>query len=116
MSNAEHVHPPEDAITLSAVLQALADPLRLSIVRMIADNGSAMNCGDLSFGRPRSSMSHHFRILREAGIICTTTHSVEHMNSLRREALDRQLPGLMAAILGENAPDPAPSSTQQGPA
>lgn len=95
-------HPSEDTFSLEAIFHALADPYRLRIVRALAARDAPMNCGELSFGRPKSSMSHHFRVLRAAGLVCTAPHGVEHMNTLRRAALDRRFPGLMAAILGEN--------------
>lgn len=98
-------HPDEGTLSLEAIFHALSDPYRLRIVRALAASPVPMNCGDLSFGRPKSSMSHHFRILRAAGMLHTANQGVEHMNSLRREALDRRFPGLMAAVLG--APGPA---------
>ncbi|GAA4477018.1 ArsR/SmtB family transcription factor [Gluconacetobacter asukensis] len=94
-------HPDEGTLSLEAIFHALSDSYRLRIVRALAASAVPMNCGDLSFGRPKSSMSHHFRILRAAGVLHTTSQGVEHMNSLRRDMLDRRFPGLMAAILGE---------------
>ncbi|MBB2164783.1 helix-turn-helix transcriptional regulator [Gluconacetobacter sp. 1b LMG 1731] len=96
-----YAHPDEETVSLEAIFHALSDPYRLRIVRTLAASAVPMNCGDLSFGRPKSSMSHHFRILRASGVLHTASHGVEHMNSLRREMLDRRFPGLMAAVLGE---------------
>ncbi|MBB2206221.1 ArsR/SmtB family transcription factor [Gluconacetobacter takamatsuzukensis] len=110
-------HPDEETLSLEAIFHALSDPYRLRIVQALAASAAPMNCGDLSFGRPKSSMSHHFRILRAAGVLHTTSQGVEHMNSLRRAALDRRFPGLMAAILGETGhPAAAPAARGLAPA
>ncbi|GBQ27720.1 ArsR/SmtB family transcription factor [Gluconacetobacter sacchari] len=102
-------HPDEATLSLEAIFHALSDPYRLRIVRSLAASACPLNCGDLSFDRPKSSMSHHFRILRAAGVLHTTTQGVEHRNSLRRDALDRRFPGLMAAILGETGRPATPA-------
>ena len=91
-------HPAIEDITLEHVFHALSDPVRLEIVRQLARHGEA-SCNTIDCGRPKSSMSHHFRILRDAGIVRTRCEGVQHMNSLRREELDRRFPGLMKAIL-----------------
>ncbi len=96
------LHPLEAELQLERVLHALADPLRLAIVRRIAAQASgSASCSALLFDRPKSSVSHHFRVLREAGVLWTSAEGTTHMNSLRREELDRRFPGLMAAILRE---------------
>jgi DNA-binding transcriptional ArsR family regulator len=91
-------HPDASEIILERVLYALSDPIRLGIVRKLASNGDA-TCGDLDGGRPKSSMSHHFRVLRDSGLIVTQTHGTTHMNALRRDELDRLFPGLLQAVL-----------------
>ncbi len=91
-------HPSISEIQLESVLYALSDPVRLAIVRQLARNGEA-TCAALDGGRPKSSMSHHFRVLREAGIVHTRNHGTSHMNELRRDDLDGAFPGLLAAVL-----------------
>tara|TARA_R110000772_G_scaffold268420_1_gene395408 strand:- start:840 stop:1139 length:300 start_codon:yes stop_codon:yes gene_type:complete len=91
-------HPDIDAVSLEHLLHALSDPVRMDIVRRLADEGEA-SCSALDGGRPKSSMSHHFRVLREAGLVWTRNDGVVHMNSLRRKELDKRFPGLMKAVL-----------------
>lgn len=93
-------HPEPDEIRLERILYALSDELRLSIVRQLARNGPA-SCAALDRGRAKSTMSHHFRVLREAGVVRTRAEGVTHMNELRQAELDRRFPGLLPAILSE---------------
>ena len=62
-----------------------------------------IGCSALDGGRPKSSMSHHFRVLRESGLVRTQTDGPAHMNELRREEMDRRFPGLLGAVLGAPA-------------
>lgn len=96
------IHPDREAIRLDRVLYALSDPVRLAIVRKLAREGTA-TCGALDAGRPKSSMSHHFRVLRSSGVLRTVCDGAAHINSLRRADLDALFPGLLDAILA--APD-----------
>ena len=91
-------HPFIDDIELCRVLYALSDPARMSVVRQLSSGGEA-TCSALDCGRPKSSMSHHFRVLREAGLMRTRTDGPAHMNDLRRAEIDDRFPGLLAAIL-----------------
>jgi DNA-binding transcriptional ArsR family regulator len=95
-------HPKAEDIELSRVLYALSDPVRLAVVRQLDRDGEA-TCAALDGGRPKSSMSHHFRVLRDAGVVRTRTDGPAHMNELRRVDLDRLFPGLLAAVLGRSA-------------
>jgi len=95
-------HPQSADIVLERVLYALSDPVRLDIVRRLDRLGEA-SCTALDCGRPKSSMSHHFRVLRDAGLIRTQNDGTTHINSLRRAELDQLFPGLLAAILGIDA-------------
>jgi DNA-binding transcriptional ArsR family regulator len=94
----EMMHPDTNDIRLERVLYALSDEVRLSIVRQLAREGTA-SCAALDGGRPKSSMSHHFRVLRECGVVRTRSEGVTHMNELRQTDLDRRFPGLLSAIL-----------------
>jgi DNA-binding transcriptional ArsR family regulator len=95
------VHPAIDEITLPGVLAALADPMRVDMVRKLytAKNGlcchEAAPCCDL----PKSTLSHHFRVLREAGIIRTEKHGLQHISKLRRVELDKKFRGLLKLVL-----------------
>ncbi len=93
-------HPGAGEIELTRVLYALSDPVRLDVVRQLDREGEA-TCAALDGGRPKSSMSHHFRVLRDAGVVRTRTDGPAHMNELRRADIDRRFPGLLAAVLGK---------------
>ncbi|HEY9216323.1 MAG TPA: helix-turn-helix domain-containing protein [Ancylobacter sp.] len=94
-------HPAIEEVALSQLLYALSDPVRLGVVRQLANAGEA-SCAALDGGRPKSTMSHHFRVLRDAGVVRTRSDGPSHMNELRREDLDRRFPGLLSAILAAN--------------
>jgi DNA-binding transcriptional ArsR family regulator len=91
-------HPDAADFVLERVLYALSDPLRLDIVRRLSCVEQA-SCGELDGGRPKSSMSHHFRVLREAGLVRTQNVGTTHMNALRRDEIEARFPGLLQAIL-----------------
>jgi DNA-binding transcriptional ArsR family regulator len=91
-------HPAVSDVNVERVLYALSDPIRLGIVRQLAQHGPA-TCGDLDGGRPKSTMSHHFKVLREAGLVLTESAGTTHMNTLRRADIDARFPGLLAALL-----------------
>ncbi|EFQ64129.1 transcriptional regulator, ArsR family [Pseudomonas fluorescens WH6] len=93
-------HPAPQDLTLERVLYALSDPVRLDIVRHLAEVPEA-TCGELDGGRPKSSMSHHFRVLRDAGLVNTRSVGTTHLNSLRRDELESRFPGLLASILSQ---------------
>jgi len=92
-------HPEPEQIQLENVLFALGNPLRLAIIRQLAD-GCEMSCNAL---RPqdvaKSTMTHHWRVLRDSGVIWQRPQGRENIISLRREDLDARFPGLMAILL-----------------
>ena len=89
------------------VLQALADPMRLAIVRRLA-SGIECPCGALGLPISKSTLTHHLHVLRAAGIIVQREEGTRRMTSLDREALGRRFPGLLDAILA--APELEPPS------
>jgi DNA-binding transcriptional ArsR family regulator len=104
------IHPDRQTISLVNVLYALGDPVRLEIVRLLATNGelSCSACDDVvrEIGAEKiakSTLSHHFRILRTSGVIYTRKVGTTHINSLRRQDLDDRFPGLLQAILQAQA-------------
>ena len=100
--------PTSDEIALEDVFHALSDPFRLEIVRRLAVEGEA-SCQALEGDRPKSSVSHHFRVLREAGLIRTRNEGVTRMNALRREDIERRFPGLLSCVLGKEEPTTEPA-------
>jgi DNA-binding transcriptional ArsR family regulator len=91
-------HPHRNDIALAGVLYALGDPVRLDIVRRLAQQND-LPCCLLSDAVAKSTLSHHFKVLREAGVIASRKEGTQHINSLRREDLDSRFPGLLDAIL-----------------
>ena len=92
-------HPDTEAIDLATVMRTVGDPLRLDIVRLLAD-GREMNCHDLQarFGLPASTGSYHLRLLREAGVTRTRAEKTQRFISLRRDDLERRFPGLVDVL------------------
>jgi DNA-binding transcriptional ArsR family regulator len=91
-------HPSVDEIDLAAVLHALSDPVRLRIVAALADGGE-LRCGGIDVPVTKSTCTHHFRVLREAGIIRQRQEGTTRLNALRREELDSRFPELLETIL-----------------
>lgn len=85
-------------LVLTNVLYALSDPVRLRIVRHLADEGDTA-CGTFGIRMPKSSLSHHFKVLRESGVIATESEGVKRINSLRRAELNKAFPGLLDSVL-----------------
>ncbi|WP_122439673.1 ArsR/SmtB family transcription factor [Pseudomonas viridiflava] len=94
-------HPEASEFVLERVLYALSDPVRMEIIRRL-DGTAEATCGELDGGRPKSSVSHHFRVLRDAGLMRTRTVGTTHMNSLRKDELERRFPGLLDSILSHS--------------
>jgi len=86
-------------LSLMEILHALADPVRLEIVRQLDEEGEKA-CGMFGIHMPKSSLSHHFRILRESGVIVSESQGTIIMNRLQRKDLDARFPGMLKAILG----------------
>jgi DNA-binding transcriptional ArsR family regulator len=92
-------HPAADAIRLESVLHALSDPVRLQMVRMLADADSGLMCSDFDVPVSASTATHHFRVLRQAGVITQTYAGTAKMSRLRRADLDALFPGLLDTMV-----------------
>jgi DNA-binding transcriptional ArsR family regulator len=92
---------------LTAVLQALGDPIRLAIVRAVADQPGPHTCGGFDVPVTKSTLSHHFRVLREAGIIEQRCEGTRKLTSVRRPELEAVYPGLLESILRAPVEEPA---------
>lgn len=90
--------PVRDSIVLSEVMYALSDPARLEIVSFLAKNGEQC-CSNCFIDMPKSSLSHHYKVLRETGVISTRVEGTRHFNSLRSEDLNARFPGLLGAVV-----------------
>ncbi|MFG3020718.1 ArsR/SmtB family transcription factor [Streptomyces sp. NPDC048254] len=104
-------HPRRDEVRLEAVLHALADPMRLRVVQALAGSPGEMACGDIELAVSKSTSTHHFRVLREAGVITQCYRGTAKMNGLRRDDLDALFPGLLDSVLAAVAGRPRPDGT-----
>ena len=100
MSNMTFEHPYREEIDLSAVLHALSDPQRRGIVAELAVSGEPRPCGNFAPGITKSTRTHHFRVLREAGLVEQWKEGTSKMSRLRREDIDALFPGLLDSVLG----------------
>jgi DNA-binding transcriptional ArsR family regulator len=91
-------HPLAESLELTGVLHALSDPVRLEIVRALA-SGSEVRCGAFELPVTKSTRTHHFRVLRESGVIEQETLGTAVVNRLRRDDLDLRFPGLLDSVL-----------------
>jgi DNA-binding transcriptional ArsR family regulator len=92
--------PRREDLRLESVLAALSDPIRLSIVRTLARTpGAQRPCGTFGLPVSKSTASHHFRVLREAGVIHQRDHGRHRLTELRREDMDARFPGLLDSIV-----------------
>jgi DNA-binding transcriptional ArsR family regulator len=89
-------HPPASVLDLATIMRTVGDPLRLEIVRLLAD-GRPRTCSELErvFGLPASTGSYHLRLLREAGVTRTRANGTQRVISLRRDDLEGRFPGLV---------------------
>ena len=97
------VHPAANDITVEGILHALADPVRVAIFAEIANSDSSHACTRFSNVNekeiPKSTLSQHFKALREAGLIRSERRGVEMQNTSRCAELDKRFPGLIPAIV-----------------
>jgi DNA-binding transcriptional ArsR family regulator len=92
-------HPATETLDLATIMRTLGDPVRLEVVRLLAD-GRPRSCGELSTALelPASTGSYHLRLLREAGITRTRADGTVRHISLRREDLEERFPGLVDVL------------------
>ncbi len=98
--------PQRDELTLAAVLHALSDPVRLRIVAVLAEADDGRACGSFDLPVTKSTCTHHFKVLREAGVISQRHVGTTRLNALRREDLEARFPGLLATVLRAAARPP----------
>jgi DNA-binding transcriptional ArsR family regulator len=96
-------HPPVEDVTVEGILHALSDPVRAAIFTDLATSNCAYNCSTFlnvtEKTIPKSTLSHHFKALREAGLIRAERRGVEMHNTSRCSEIDSRFPGLIAAII-----------------
>ena len=92
-------------VDVATVLQALADPVRLEIVKQIAASGASceLSCGQLEVPVGKSTCSHHLKTLTCAGVIAQREEGTRKYLSVRRDELERRFPGLLDSVLSAAA-------------
>jgi DNA-binding transcriptional ArsR family regulator len=97
-------HPSVEDVTVEAILHALSDPVRVAIFAEIASSDCSRSCSNFLNVReqiiPKSTLSLHFRTLRESGLIRSERRGVEMHNTSRCTEIEKRFPGLIAAIVG----------------
>jgi DNA-binding transcriptional ArsR family regulator len=91
-------HPDKADIQLSSVLYALSDPVRLFILAELRRSGER-TCGDIDVPVVKSTLSHHARTLREAGVVSVRVHGTQRFLSIRTEDLESRFPGLFTSVM-----------------
>ena len=104
-------HPSPDGFRPDAILHALADPERAAIFAGIAGVECVQRCSVLANAGdrviPKSSLSQHFKVLREAGLIRSERQGIEMRNYSRCDEINERFPGLLPAIMGAYGLAPA---------
>jgi DNA-binding transcriptional ArsR family regulator len=97
------VHPSLEDITVEGIMHALSDPVRVAIFARIVAAAGPRTCSDFLTIReptiPKSTLSQHFKALREAGLIRSERRGVEMLNTSRCAEVEKRFPGLIAAIV-----------------
>jgi DNA-binding transcriptional ArsR family regulator len=92
-------HPSRGELELGGVLHALSDPVRLMIVAELAQGDCEYTCGSFALPVTKSTCTHHFKVLREAGVIHQRQQGTTRLNTLRRADLEARFPGLLETVL-----------------
>ncbi len=108
-------HTDLDKVSLQAALEALADPVRRSIVRQLAASPDwARACGMFDLGVTKATISHHFSVLRNAGLIEQRDEGQRRLNRLRSEEFERRFPGLLRLVVEDNRTGKPTSGDEPG--
>lgn len=121
----ELYHPSREEIALTEVLHALSDPVRLYLVQCLAGSGVERPCGSFDLPIAKSTATHHWRVLRESGVVAAREEGTKKYHRLRREDLEARFPGLLDSVLANahatersasaETPEPPEPSPQPGP-
>jgi DNA-binding transcriptional ArsR family regulator len=94
----ELFHPTIDQLNLSSILNALGDPTRLTIIKNLANNPET-TCASCNINSPKSALSHHFKVLRESGLINVRIDGIQRFLSIRYNDLEERFPGVLSSII-----------------
>lgn len=112
------LHPSLEDITVEGILHALSDPVRVAIFSQIAGSECSQNCSAFLEVKekaiPKSTLSQHFKALREAGLIRSERRGVEMHNVSRCAEIQKRFPGLIAAIVAAHKVQSGGRSAKSG--
>ena len=112
-------HPDAAAVTLAGLLFALADPVRLALVRELLKSPAGLNCTEttarLGLSMPKSTCSQHYRILRESGLIASERRGTELVSRVRTKLLAERFPGVLESVFGAYERECQPASRRRAP-
>jgi DNA-binding transcriptional ArsR family regulator len=103
LTEPELYHPSRDELMLTDVLHALSDPIRLDLVRQLDESGEERTCGSFALPIAKSTATHHWRVLRECGVVSARLEGTKKYQRLRREDLDARFPGLLDTVLANSS-------------
>ncbi|MCQ4211337.1 ArsR/SmtB family transcription factor [Streptomyces longispororuber] len=103
-------HPDLTQVDLQQVMEALVDPVRRMVVSQLAGKGEDMSCGTFEVPVSTSTLTHHFNVLREAGVIRQYYVGVTKFNTLRTGELEERFPGLLPAVVAACAEEVDPGT------
>ena len=91
-------HPTREELQMSSILNALGDPVRLQIMKQLSEKNE-MTCACCNVKLQKSALSHHFKVLRESGLIHVRIDGKQRFLTIRSEDLTSRFPGLLETIL-----------------
>jgi DNA-binding transcriptional ArsR family regulator len=94
--------PSVDQIELTDVLHALSDPIRLSLVRQLDECRDERTCGSFDLPIAKSTATHHWRVLRDAGLVSAREEGTKKFHRLRRTDIDARFPGLLDSVIANS--------------
>jgi DNA-binding transcriptional ArsR family regulator len=95
-------YPARDELELTDVLQALADPVRLQLLRVLDAADGELACNEIELPVSKSTASHHYKVLREAGLIEARVEGTRRYYTLRTDDLEARFPGLLDSVLSSS--------------
>ncbi|GII54927.1 transcriptional regulator [Planotetraspora thailandica] len=100
-------HPDLSEVALQQVLEALVEPVRRMLVSQLAQAGEDKGCGTFDVPVSASTLTHHFNVLREAGVIRQYYVGTTKMNTLRADEMEERFPGLLSAVVSSSVAEGA---------
>ncbi|MES4904254.1 MULTISPECIES: helix-turn-helix domain-containing protein [unclassified Streptomyces] len=103
-------HPDLAQVSLQQVLEALVDPVRRLVVSQLVRADEDLSCGTFDAPVSLSTLTHHFNVLREAGVIRQYYVGTAKMNTLRSDEMEERFPGLLSAVIAASSATEAPEA------